>query len=119
VASALRGPPLLLFTLREDHVVEPSHSEHLAATYGGPVHHRWLERSYHVATMDCDGDVIAVEGAAFARKVTRAGACRPGGSDSARRRLSCRRVCAATVPAECGRPRSGVAAASIVGPEPV
>jgi carboxylesterase len=62
--------PLLLFTSRHDHVVEPSHSEHLAATYGGPVDHRWLERSYHVATMDFDRDVIAVETAAFARKVT-------------------------------------------------
>ena len=59
--------PLLLFTSRQDHVVEPSHSEHLAATYGGPVDHRWLERSYHVATMDFDRDVIAVEAAAFAR----------------------------------------------------
>ena len=62
--------PLLLFTSRQDHVVEPSHSEHLAATYGGRVEHRWLERSYHVATMDFDRDVIAVEAAAFARKLT-------------------------------------------------
>ena len=61
--------PLLLFTSRHDHVVEPSHSEHLAATYGGPVDHRWLERSYHVATMDFDRDVIAVEATAFARRV--------------------------------------------------
>ena len=50
--------PLLLFTSRQDHVVEPSQSEHLAATYGGPVDHRWLERSYHVATQDFDRDVI-------------------------------------------------------------
>jgi len=42
----------------QDHVVEPSQSEHLAAHYGGEVDHRWLERSYHVATQDFDRDVI-------------------------------------------------------------
>jgi carboxylesterase len=61
--------PLLLFTSREDHVVQPSQSEHLAASYGGPVDHRWLERSYHVATQDFDRDVINVEAAAFATTV--------------------------------------------------
>ncbi|HEU4842015.1 MAG TPA: alpha/beta fold hydrolase [Ilumatobacteraceae bacterium] len=62
--------PLLLFTSRQDHVVEPTQSELLAAEYGGDVDHRWLERSYHVATQDFDRDVINVEAAAFARKVT-------------------------------------------------
>jgi carboxylesterase len=50
--------PLLLFTSHQDHVVEPSNSEHLAATYGGPVDHVWLERSFHVATQDYDRDDI-------------------------------------------------------------
>ena len=50
--------PLLLFTSRQDHTVEPSQSEYLAAHYGGPVDHRWLERSYHVATQDFDRDAI-------------------------------------------------------------
>jgi|HigsolmetaAR202D_1030399.scaffolds.fasta_scaffold39382_2 carboxylesterase len=62
--------PLLLFTSRQDHVVEPSQSEYLAAHYGGEVDHRWLERSYHVATQDFDRDVINVETAAFATRVT-------------------------------------------------
>jgi carboxylesterase len=62
--------PLLLFTSREDHVVEPAQSEYLAANYGGPVDHRWLERSYHVATIDFDRDVVNVEAAAFAKQVT-------------------------------------------------
>jgi carboxylesterase len=62
--------PLLLFTSRQDHVVEPTQSEHLASTYGGPVDHRWLERSYHVATMDFDRDVINVDAATFAKQVT-------------------------------------------------
>ena len=57
--------PLLLWTSRQDHVVEPTQSEHLAATYGGPVDHRWLERSYHVATQDFDRDTIFVESVAW------------------------------------------------------
>lgn len=46
--------PLLVITSRQDHTVEPANSEHLAATYGGSVEHVWLERSYHVATVDYD-----------------------------------------------------------------
>jgi carboxylesterase len=53
--------PLLLWTSRQDHVVEPAQSERLAAEYGGPVDHRWLERSYHVATQDFDRDLIFLE----------------------------------------------------------
>jgi carboxylesterase len=62
--------PLLLFTSRQDHVVEPAQSEYLAQHYGGPVDHRWLERSYHVATMDFDRDVVSVEAATFSKQVT-------------------------------------------------
>jgi carboxylesterase len=46
--------PLLLITSRQDHVVEPANSEHLAVNYGGDVEHVWLDRSYHVATQDYD-----------------------------------------------------------------
>lgn len=62
--------PLLLFTSRRDHVVEPAQSEHLAAIYGGEVDHRWLERSYHVATQDFDRDAIFLAAIEFARRVT-------------------------------------------------
>jgi carboxylesterase len=62
--------PLLLFTSRQDHTVEPIHSEYLAAHYGGPVDHRWLERSYHVATQDFDRDAIFLATVEFVRKVT-------------------------------------------------
>lgn len=62
--------PLLLFTSRQDHVVEPAQSDYLAAHYGGPVDHRWLERSYHVATQDFDRDVIFLAAVDFAQKVT-------------------------------------------------
>ena len=62
--------PLLLFTSRQDHVVEPTQSEHLAATYGGPVDHRWLDRSYHVATQDYDKHDIIAGAIEFAAKAT-------------------------------------------------
>jgi carboxylesterase len=51
-------------------VVEPANSEHLAATYGGPVEHTWLERSYHVATQDYDKHLIVDETLAFVARVT-------------------------------------------------
>jgi carboxylesterase len=62
--------PLLLFTSHQDHTVEPSQSEYLAAHYGGPVDHRWLESSYHVATQDFDRDAIFLATVEFVHKVT-------------------------------------------------
>jgi carboxylesterase len=61
--------PLRMFTSRNDHVVEPADSEHLAKTYGGPVDHTWLERSFHVATRDFDRDLIVDESLAFVAKL--------------------------------------------------
>lgn len=61
--------PLRLLTSRNDHVVEPQDSEHLAATYGGPVEHTWLERSYHVATCDHDRHLVVAETLAFVDRV--------------------------------------------------
>lgn len=63
--------PLRLFTSRQDHVVEPADSEHLAAAYGGHVEHTWLERSYHVATCDLDRDIVVSETVAFVARVAR------------------------------------------------
>jgi carboxylesterase len=60
--------PLLLITSRQDHVVEPANSEHLAYNYGGEVEHVWLERSYHVATQDYDrADIERMTGEFVAR----------------------------------------------------
>jgi carboxylesterase len=64
--------PLRLFTSRQDHVVEPTNSEHLAATYGGSVEHTWLERSYHVATQDHDRELIGDETVAFVQRLVTA-----------------------------------------------
>ena len=62
--------PLLLMTSTEDHVVEPASSDHLAASVSGPVERVTLERSYHVATLDHDKELIAERTIAFVRKVT-------------------------------------------------
>lgn len=61
--------PLRLFTSRQDHVVPPTDSEHLARTWGGPVEHTWLERSYHVATLDFERDVVIDGAVDFVGKV--------------------------------------------------
>lgn len=61
--------PLRLYTSRQDHVVEPADSEYLAARYGGPVEHVWLERSYHVATQDYDRQLVIDGTVAFVREL--------------------------------------------------
>ncbi len=61
--------PILLYTSRQDHVVDPASSVHLAAT-AGDVEHVWLDRSYHVATQDHDRDVITDGAIAFVARVT-------------------------------------------------
>lgn len=57
--------PVLLCTSREDHVVAMENSARLAAEVSGPVEQVWLERSYHVATLDFDADVIEAEACRF------------------------------------------------------
>ncbi len=64
--------PLLLYTSHQDHVVEPSQSVYLAERYGGEVDHRWLDRSYHVATQDYDREAIFAGTVDFIRRVTAA-----------------------------------------------
>ena len=62
--------PAQIMASPQDHVVDPSNSDHLAAKLGGPVERITLERSYHVATIDFDRDLIEREVVAFARRVT-------------------------------------------------
>jgi len=62
--------PLLLLTSPQDHVVDPGNGSYLAETYGGPVERISLERSYHVATLDYDKQLIFDAAVAFAEKVT-------------------------------------------------
>ena len=62
--------PVLVLTSTEDHVVPPSNSDHLAASVSGPVERVTLARSYHVATLDYDRDLIVERILDFAAKVT-------------------------------------------------
>jgi carboxylesterase len=50
--------PVLLLSSRQDHVVPSSSGDLLVAEAGTPVERVWLERSYHVATLDHDAPEI-------------------------------------------------------------
>ncbi|KLR62008.1 esterase/lipase [Actinobacteria bacterium IMCC26207] len=62
--------PLLLFTSPQDHVVSPTDSDYLADVYGGPVERVSCERSYHVATLDYDKEMIIDRSMKFIRTVS-------------------------------------------------
>jgi carboxylesterase len=57
--------PTLVLTSRQDHVVTTDNSELVVAKVSGPVEHLWLERSYHVATLDVDAELIESETCRF------------------------------------------------------
>src|SRR5579875_4221860 len=60
--------PVLVFTSREDHVVEPENSARLLARVSSRDKRQvWLEDSYHVATLDNDLPVIVRESLDFVR----------------------------------------------------
>ncbi len=61
--------PILLFSSRQDHVVPTSSGDFLVANVSGPVERVWLERSYHVATLDYDAPEIVAGTVAFVEKV--------------------------------------------------
>ena len=61
--------PTLVLSSKVDHVVPTSSGELLAERVGGPVERVLLERSYHVATLDYDRDVIEERAVAFALEV--------------------------------------------------
>src|SRR5215218_1352525 len=62
--------PALIMTSADDHVIDPVSSDHLAAAVSGPVERITLPRSYHVATLDYDRELVCQEAVAFAQKVT-------------------------------------------------
>jgi carboxylesterase len=62
--------PALIITSRQDHVVNPEDSDVIAADIGGPVERLWLEKSFHVATLDYDRAELEAATVAFARRVT-------------------------------------------------
>ena len=61
--------PVIVFTSRQDHVVDPKSSELLVARAKGPVEQVFLERSYHVATLDYDKDEIEARTVEFVTSV--------------------------------------------------
>ncbi len=63
--------PTLLFSSRADHVVPPVSGDVLASGVSGPVERVWLERSFHVATLDYDRDEIERRTAEFATRASR------------------------------------------------
>jgi len=62
--------PSLIITSRQDHVVTPTDSDVLAAQISGPVEHVWLEKSFHVATLDYDKAEVEQRTVEFAQRVT-------------------------------------------------
>ncbi|MGH9229630.1 MAG: alpha/beta hydrolase [Acidimicrobiales bacterium] len=62
--------PVLLMTSPQDHVVDPHNSDIVAERVSGPVERVTLERSYHVATLDYDKDLLFERAIEFAGRVT-------------------------------------------------
>ena len=58
--------PVLLFSSREDHVVDPGNGDVVEARVSGPVERVFLEDSYHVATLDNDAPLIEAKVVEFA-----------------------------------------------------
>lgn len=62
--------PVLVITSREDHVVDPSNGPLIVQRLGSNrIDLRWLDNSYHVATLDNDRAAIAAETITFIRSV--------------------------------------------------
>lgn len=61
--------PTLLLSSRVDHVVPPESGDRLERSVAGPVERVFLERSYHVATLDWDAPVVEERVVAFAGQV--------------------------------------------------
>jgi carboxylesterase len=59
--------PALLLTSPQDHVVPPEQGDYVAENYGGELERVSLERSYHVATLDYDKDLIFERAVEFVR----------------------------------------------------
>lgn len=102
--------PVLIMTSREDHVVPPVSSDVLAERVSGPVERVFLDRSYHVATLDYDQDEIEARAVEFAGQgdggLTTRQRARPAG-------LRCRYV-----PAHLPRRRPPRGQAGPPGPHP-
>jgi carboxylesterase len=61
--------PALLLSSRIDHVVDPVSGDVLERSVGGPLERVFLDRSFHVATLDYDAPLIEERVVAFAADV--------------------------------------------------
>ncbi|HLN06173.1 MAG TPA: hypothetical protein VK217_07840, partial [Acidimicrobiales bacterium] len=61
--------PVLLLSSRKDHVVPSESGDLVVDRAAGPVERVWLERSFHVATLDCDAPELEARAVAFAHKM--------------------------------------------------
>jgi carboxylesterase len=57
--------PVLLFSSTDDHVVDPTSGDKVANTVSGPIERIMLEKSFHVATLDYDADLIEAKTVEF------------------------------------------------------
>jgi carboxylesterase len=62
--------PVLILSSNQDHVVPPVSADVLTDRVSGTVERINLERSYHVATLDYDKDIVVEQGVKFALRVT-------------------------------------------------
>ena len=65
---------MLLLSSRTDHVVPTESGDLLATSVGGPLERVWLERSFHVATLDHDAAVLEERSVEFVSKLAVLGA---------------------------------------------
>ncbi len=63
------GCPALLLSSRQDHVVDPVSGDVLERSIGGSIERVYLERSFHVATLDWDAPLIEERVVGFADRV--------------------------------------------------
>ena len=61
--------PVLIVTSPQDHVVDPTNSDVLAAAVTGPVERMTAPDSYHVVTLDHDGPAVAEAVVGFCERV--------------------------------------------------
>lgn len=62
--------PTLLITSKQDHVVPPANSDHLADMITASPEQLWLQDSYHVATLDFDQERIIAAVTEFISRVS-------------------------------------------------
>lgn len=62
--------PVLVLSSPQDHVVPPENSTLIAEGVSGPVERVTLERSYHVATLDYDRELVIERTVEFAQRVS-------------------------------------------------